>query len=396
VQRKFYPVNTDFARRNRLNHVYSFNHNLAKVFSKKVFATQPEAFAEVNGRRKVPRGSGRTDPQPDLTRPEAVEIAAQAALAHFADKPNSKSFSLSINDNVLFDTTERTEAVVSPLRYFRTRPNYTDLVFGFMNQVAKRVFEEGGAWQTPAGEDRYLTALAYYWTEPAPTIPIHPRVMPVLTSDRAQWHDPDYRTQDKALIQAWAASGAERLATWDYYFGAPHLYPRQFNQWIFESIRHMSNAGIDVFFSQLPSFWGLDGAKAWFAAELLWNPEQDAHALLDEYYDSFFGPASAPIRAFYETAERHRNENEGQADWIKLYKDESGIALFTPEVLAEMRGYIELAEAKLGIRPLGDMRTNQDALRFQKRVQVVSKAFRLTELYADFEPIASSFDCSLP
>ena len=379
AQRKFHPVNIDFARRNRLNQIYSFNHNLAKVFSEEVFATTPEVFSEVNGRRKEPRGSGGTDPQPDLTQPEAIEVAAQAAISHFADNPNSESFSLSINDNVLFDTTERTEAAVSPLRYFRTRPNYTDLVFGFMNQVAKRVFDEGGAWQTPAGEDRYLTALSYYWAEPAPTITIHPRVMPVLTSDRAQWHDHDYRTQDKTLIQAWAASGAERVATWDYYFGAPYLYPRQFNQWIVESIRHMSDEGIDVFFSQLPSFWGLDGAKAWFAAELLWNPEQDAHALLDEYYDNFFGPASAPIRAFYETAERHRNENEGQADWIKLYKDESGIALFSPEVLAEMRDYIELAEAEIGVPP------KQEASRFQKRVQVVSEAFRLTELYADFD-----------
>ena len=379
AQRKFHPVNIDFARRNRLNQIYSFNHNLAKVFSEEVFATTPEVFSEVNGRRKEPRGSGGTDPQPDLTQPEAIEVAAQAAISHFADNPNSESFSLSINDNVLFDTTERTEAAVSPLRYFRTRPNYTDLVFGFMNQVAKRVFDEGGAWQTPTGEDRYLTALSYYWAEPAPTITIHPRVMPVLTSDRAQWHDHDYRTQDKTLIQAWAASGAERVATWDYYFGAPYLYPRQFNQWIVESIRHMSDEGIDVFFSQLPSFWGLDGAKAWFAAELLWNPEQDAHALLDEYYDNFFGPASAPIRAFYETAERHRNENEGQADWIKLYKDESGIALFSPEVLAEMRDYIELAEAEIGVPP------KQEASRFQKRVQVVSEAFRLTELYADFD-----------
>ena len=395
AQRKFHPVNIDFARRNRLNQIYSFNHNLAKVFSEEVFATTPEVFSEVNGRRKEPRGSGGTDPQPDLTQPEAIEVAAQAAISHFADNPNSESFSLSINDNVLFDTTERTEAAVSPLRYFRTRPNYTDLVFGFMNQVAKRVFDEGGAWQTPTGEDRYLTALSYYWAEPAPTITIHPRVMPVLTSDRAQWHDHDYRTQDKTLIQAWAASGAERVATWDYYFGAPYLYPRQFNQWIIESIRHMSDEGIDVFFSQLPSFWGLDGAKAWFAAELLWNPEQDAHALLDEYYDNFFGPASASIRAFYETAERHRNENEGQADWIKLYKDESGIALFTPKVLAEMRGYIELAEAKLGVPP------KLDASRFQKRVQVVSEAFRLTELYADFDQsrralVQACFDSESP
>ena len=51
VQRKFHPVNTDFARRNRLNQVYSFNHNLSKVFSEEVFATKPEVFSKVNGRR---------------------------------------------------------------------------------------------------------------------------------------------------------------------------------------------------------------------------------------------------------------------------------------------------------------------------------------------------------
>lgn len=396
VQRQFHPVDTDFARRNRLNRVYSFNHNLARIFSKEVFASNPEVFSLVNGRRKTPRGSAGTDRQPDFTHPAAVEIAAQAALDHFAAKPESTSFSLSINDNVLFDMTERTKAAVSPLRYFRRRPEYTNLVFGFMNQVAERVFAEGGAWQTPAGKDRYLTALSYYWTEPAPTIQIHPRVMPVLTSDRAQWHDPAYRAQDKKLIEAWANSGAERVATWDYYFGAPYPYPRQFNQWIAESLQHLSASGVDVFFSQLPSFWGLDGAKAWLGAALLWDPSQDADALLDEYYNNFFGAASQSIRAFYETAERFRNQNEGQADWIKLYKDESSIALFTPEVLAEMRGYLDQAAHKLGVPPLGGhsvassrlkagLQPMQNTSRFQQRVEVVSEAFRLTELYAAFD-----------
>ncbi|MGZ0707452.1 DUF4838 domain-containing protein [Coraliomargarita sp. W4R53] len=379
VQRKFYPVNTDFARRNRLNSVYSFNHNLAKVFSPELFESKPEVFAEVNGRRKQPRGSGGTDPQPDFTQADAVEVAAQAALDHFKAHPDATSFSLSINDNVVFDTSERTQAVVSPLKYFRGRPDYTDLVFGFMNRVAARVFEVGGAWETPAGEARYLTALSYYWTEPAPTISIHPRVMPVLTSDRAQWHDPDYRHQDQELIRAWVQSGAERVATWDYYFGAPYPYPRQFNQWIAESLKFMANEGVDVFFSQLPSFWGLDGAKAWFGAELLWDPTQDAERLLDEYYDNFFGEASASIRAFYETAERYRNEHEGQADWIKLYKDESSVALFTPEVLVKMRGHLETAAQRVGHAP------GAGASRFQKRVEVVSDAFRLTELYAAFD-----------
>jgi hypothetical protein len=379
VQRQFYPVNTDFARRNRLNSVFSFNHNLAKVFNAQLFESSPEVFSEVNGRRKQPRGSGGTDPQPDFTQAGAVEVAAQAALSYFEAHPESTSFSLSINDNVLFDTTARTEAVVSPLSYFRGRPNYTDLVFGFMNRVAERVFETAGAWETPDGQDRYLTALSYYWTEPAPTIQIHPRVMPVLTSDRAQWHDPDYRQQDQELIRAWTHSGAERVATWDYYFGAPYPYPRQFNQWIAESLKFMADEGVDVFFSQLPSFWGLDGAKAWLGAELLWDPDQDAAVLLDEYYDNFFGAASEPMRAFYETAEQYRNEHEGQADWIKLYKDESSIALFTSEVLQQMRGYLQAAEAQLGGSP------ERDTSRFKQRIEVVSAAFRLTELYAAFD-----------
>ena len=374
VQRRLYPANTHFARRNRLNTVYSFNHNLARVFTEELFKKQPEVFAEVNGRRKIPAGSGATDPQIDFTNPKAVEFAAQAALDHFAAKPSSTSFSLSINDNVLFDTSERTQAVVSPLRYFRGRPDYTDLVFGFMNRVAERVFDEAGAWQTPEGEDRYLTALSYYWTEPAPTIRMHPRVMPVLTSDRAQWHDPEYRKQDKELISAWTASGVERVATWDYYFGAPYLHPRQFNEWIVESLQYMSDAGVDVFFSQLPSFWGLDGAKAWLATQLLWDAQQDAEELLNEYYTNFFGAAAEPMRTFYELAERHRNENEGEADWIKLYKDESGVALFTPDVLQQMRALLEAAELQA-----------IDAARYAVRVEAVSEAFRITELYAKFD-----------
>ena len=188
-----------------------------------------------------------------------------------------------------FDESHRTEQAVAPLRYFRQRPDYTNLVFAFMNAVAVEVFDTAGLWQTPSGKPRYVTALAYFWTEQSPAITQHPRVMPVLTSDRAQWHDPAYRAEDRALIQRWAESGAERLATWDYYFGAPYPYPRQFNQWIDESLKYLHAQGVDVF-SQLPASWGLDGPKAWLAAQLLWDPGQSAEVLLDEFYTHFFGP----------------------------------------------------------------------------------------------------------
>jgi hypothetical protein len=211
--------------------------------------------------------------------------------------------------------------------------------------------------------------------------------MPVLTSDRAQWHDSAYRAQDKALIQRWADSGAERIATWDYYFGAPYPYPRQFTQWIGESIPFLHQSGVDVFFSQLPSIWGLDGPKAWLTAELLRDPKQDVAALQGEYYANFFGPAAAPIREFYEIAEQTRNEREGPANWIKFYKDEAGIELFTPEVLARMRACLDLAIAQARQGPLISAAASGgrlDAQRYLARVRIVSEAFSYTEFYAAY------------
>ena len=385
VQRQLYPMESDYARRNRLVGGYSFNHALSKIFTPEIFAREPELFAEVYGNRRVPTGSGKHDPQPDFTELRAVELAAKTALQYFRENPESQSFSLSINDNCLFDDSERTAAALGTLSYFRERPNYTDLVFSFMNQVAEQMEElhkiqfmenkaETSVWLTPKGATRYLTALAYYWTEQSPSMRLHPNVMPVLTSDRAQWHDPGYRSEDRALIERWSQSGASRIATWDYYFGAPLPYPRQFNRWIAESLEHLADNQVTVFFSQLPSAWGLDGAKAWFASQLLWNPWQDDATLLDEYYTHFFGAAAGSMRAFYEGAERHRDKHAGNWQWIKYYKDEAGIALFTGGVLTKLRALIERAKVDV----------SDDARRFA-RVQIVSDALTFTELQAAYQ-----------
>ncbi len=400
VQRTLYPVASDFGRRNGLNRRYSFNHNLARIFTQDVFESSPEAFAEIEGARQAPRQSAKYDPQPNFIHPRAVELAAQAARERFEATPQPNSFSLSINDNSLFDEGEATARAVArhsedgsaPVSYFRERPNYTDLVFGFMNEVAEKVYGPvSRPWPLPflaaaRPSAPYLTALAYYWTEQSPSFPLHPQVMPVLTSDRAQWHDPVYREEDKALIRRWAESGAERIATWDYYFGAPYPYPRQFTRWIGESIRFLDEAGVDVFFSQLPSIWGLDGPKAWLTAELLRDPQQDPAELLAEYYENFFGPAAEPIREFYQIAEQTRDEREGTAYWIKFYKDEAAIELFPPATLTRMRECIDLAlqraQAAAPAAASAAAPLELDPMRFVQRVQIVSEAFAYTEAYA--------------
>lgn len=368
--RSLYGSDNEYSLRNRLAGGYSFNHNLARIFKPEIQSIFPDIFADLGNRYIKHKGSAALDPQPNLTHEGAVELTALAAIHYFKKNPSAKSFSLSPNDNILYDTTEATEKAVSPITYFRKRPNYTDMTFQFANQVARKVFNEAGLWKTDQGEDRYLGMLAYYWTEQSPSIPLHPRVLPVLTSDRSQWQNSRYRQEDKALIERWGQTEAEKIGAWDYYFGAPYPYPRQFTQWISESVPYLHENRVDVFFSQLPSMWGLDGPKGWLATQLLWNADSDAEDLLNEFYDEFFGNASEAIRAFYEKAESHRNKNEGDANWIKYYLDESGIELFPKSVIAEMRSHIEIAKRR--VSPLS---------RYYQRLVIVSEAFELTELY---------------
>jgi hypothetical protein len=368
--RSLYGSDTEYSLRNRLAGGYSFNHNLARIFKPEIQSIIPNIFADLGYRHIKHSGNRSTDPQPNLTHKGAVQLTALAAIHHFKKYPSAKSFSLSPNDNILYDTTEATEKAVSPITYFRKRPNYTDMTFEFANQVAHKVFNEAGLWKTDKGEDRYLGMLAYYWAEQSPSIPLHPRVLPILTSDRSQWQDSRYRQEDKALIERWGKTEAKKIGAWDYYFGAPYPYPRQFTQWISESVPHLHRNRVDVFFSQLPSMWGLDGPKACLATQLLWDADAEAEDLLIEFYNEFFGDASQAIRVFYEKAESHRNENEGSANWIKFYLDESGIELFPNSVLEEMRTSIEAAKSMV-----------HPSSRYYQRIQIISEAFELTELY---------------
>lgn len=361
-----------FVRWSRLNRDYTFNHNFGSIFDRKAFEARPEAFAEIRGERRAPSGSNRYDPQPDFTSDAAVEIAADAAREHFRANPEAVSFSISTNDNVRFDTSEATREVVEPLSYFRGLPNYTDLVFGFANRVAERVFADEAMRSTPDGQPRFLTSLAYFWAEAAPTVELHPRVLPVLTADRAQWADPDFRAQDRALIEAWANSGAAKLASWDYYFGAAYPYPRQFNEWIGRSVNHQARHGVDVFFAQLSPVWGFDGAKPWIAARLLWDATADVEALERRFHRSFFGPAGDPMARFYETLEDRRDRRLGDAAWIKFYKDEAGIEMLSPEDCAELNAILERAQA-----------TVAPGSRFAERIGVVRDAFAYTTAYSE-------------
>ncbi|MEY4938576.1 MAG: hypothetical protein RIQ93_311 [Verrucomicrobiota bacterium] len=349
---------------NRLQARFDHSHALNEIFSPEDLRRNPTMAPMRNGQRFIPaRGDGNW--QPDLTSAAAIEHAATAANRAFAADPDRLSFSLSENDSARFDDSAATDAVVSPPRFFRQRPDYSDLIFGFTNAVAERVAR--------VHPDRYLPAYAYYWAENAPRFSIAPNVIPWLTADRAQWFDPAFASEDQALIRRWTKSGARIVGAYDYVYGVPYLVPRPTLYAATRSIPFLYEAGVRAFFAETYPNWALDGPKPWITAQLLWSPEASADELLDNYYREFWAEAGPAMRNFFSLGEGAWLNQPKPGYWIKYYQDDHQLILFPSSLRTRLRAAIEEARRVASSRDVKD------------RIEFVSAGFAVSEAFAAWE-----------
>lgn len=338
----------EWGSRNLLNKQWNFNHNLHRVIVPDFFETKPQWFS-LHGDKRVPTKGGR-GPNPNIANPEVARFVATEAIQFFEDNPKTETFSIAVTDNVRFDESADTLDVVTPFEYFRNRPNYSDLVFGFSNQVANEIWPLDDDPQIQfddvpeSARDKFLGTLAYYWAEQVPSFPVHPRIIPYLTSDRGQWFSDAYREEDKKLIEAWCAAGPEIVGTWDYYEGGPYFIPRGFMRSVAESIPFMREAGIRAFFAEGGPMWGFDAPRLWLAAQLLWDAEQDPDSLIDEFFQGYYKESAEPMRSFFGICERIWYAQTGPPIWLKYYLMPSQAELFPPEVWNELEAKLSQAE----------------------------------------------------
>jgi hypothetical protein len=354
----------EWARRNGLHGSLPHAHALKDVFPPRLFDAHPEWFPLLEGRRYRPVSSEDYNWQPNLALPEVAAHAVAQADAFFDREPQAAGISLSVNDSICFDQSDATVRARGPLRWFRGRPDYSDVVFGFMNRVADNV-----AHRRP---DKLLSAYAYYWCENTPSFSVRANVVPWLTADRSQWYDEAFRNEDRALIERWCHSGAKIVGMYDYLYGAPFLVPRVTTRLTAESIEFAYREGVRAYCAEANPNWGLDGPKLWLAAQLLWDPGQPVDALLNDYYAHFWGEAAPPMRRFYERCEKAWLRQPGPGWWLKYYQDEAQAELFPSDVCAALRSCLEDAQS----------RARDPAM--QARVEMVSASFSVTERFSAF------------
>lgn len=121
-----------------------------------------------------------------------------------------------------------------------------------------------------------------------------------------------------------------------------------------------------IFIDSVWEHWSTHGPQYYVMAQLVWNPQVDAQAVLDDYYKRAFGPAAGSVREYYETLEKERMKFtalDGETGVFSLPK------LFTPELLRDSQIRLDRAAAAVP----------RDSL-FAQRVAFVRAGYEYTRL----------------
>ena len=335
-----------------LNHSYT-------DWAGKYCEDHPEYFATING---VPDCQNRKEAGRviiDFTEPAVLEQTVADAEQFFAQPPWNVPdeidwgkymhyfpiFPVIPNDSFT-RAGEDAERLgwVTPER--GRRGTFSDYVWGFVNEVAKRAKADY--------PDRYIGSLAYAYQFLPPTRiqRLEDNVLVMICQQRLQRWDPERKREDREALLGWLRLKPARLYIWEYYNvrlsesfrGVPSIATRLID----EDIKFLKDYSMGEFIESesVPrSEWqhkleltSMSHLNHYVTAKLLWNPDQRLEDILDDYYRRFYGPAEQPMREFYGLLEDNwmNPEKHSTTPWRTL---------FTPEDIDRLFALLDRAKA---------------------------------------------------
>jgi hypothetical protein len=294
------PLDGDWAARRKLNghfidlkpyhggqikwahFVHTFN---LLVPPEEYFESHPEYYSLVKGQRTAYQA------QLCLTNPDVLRITIEGVKQWLRDDPTANVVSVSQNDWYSPCECDNCRAIDD------YEGSHSGSVVRFVNQVAEAIEQEF--------PHVAICTLAYQYTRKAPKhVRPRPNVIIRLCSIECCFAHPlDRCERNRSFvddIRAWSQI-CNRIYIWDYVteFGHyqspfPNLYSLQPN------VQFLLAHGVKGLFEQGPITTSeMAELRAYLIAKLLWNPDIDVDATIDDFLQGYFGQASAPFMRQY-------------------------------------------------------------------------------------------------
>ncbi len=291
----------DFHRLHLIEDMFAvgyFVHTFHKLVPwQQYFRSKPEYFALMNGKRIID--------QLCLTNEDVFRLTVEKLEQEMRLQPDKQFWSVSQDDN--FSHCQ----CANCLRIIEDEGSAAGPVIHFVNRVAAYF------------PDKIISTLAYQYSRKAPakTKPLDNVQIMLCTIElnRSQPIDVDKRSSSFLKdMEDWGRI-SNHIFLWDYTVNFnhhispfPNLHTLQPNIQLFvrnQVTEHFqqSNTGVGHTFSEL---------KSYLIAKLLWNPNADAQAIINEFTGGFYGPAAIWIRKYMEHLQ---HEILSTGEWLDIY-----------------------------------------------------------------------------
>ncbi len=295
------------------------------------FETHPEYFSEIGGVRRS------HETQLCLTNPDVLEIVTEKMLKRMVEQPNARQHNFSQMDYYNYCECEKCRAI---------NEQYGTLggtQYWFLNQLAERT--------SKVYPEKLIGTLAYMYTEEPPQdMKMHPNIAvwlchmfptcdshPIATCPL----DADY----KRRAMKWSEI-TKHLYIWHYIVDFAHYYnPFPNFRAMASDMRFYRDIGVEGIYLQGMGHGGGGGEwsllRPWYGMKLVWNPDQDANAIMRDFLNGYYGAAATPL---YEYITLLEGKVEKENIHHHLYTNPAQ-GYLTDEVLERSVALFDAAEA---------------------------------------------------
>ena len=258
--------------------------------AKRLFKEHPEYFALVDGKR--------SPKQIDVANPQVLKLTVAAVKDFFRKNPDAPWIGMGPNDGDGFSEDPVSMALDGDDRdSFASAPSMTDRYIWFFNHVLEGIHDEF--------PDKKIAFYIYadYVRPPVRYTP-DPRIVGALAPiTLCRVHGPGNPVCPEKSYYAWLIGAwSKKLSTvYDrgYWF---NLADPGFPFIMVHRLRHQiplaHKLGIAGWRVETAPKWASETPSLYIAAKLMWNPDADVDALMQDFYDKFYGPAAEPMGAY--------------------------------------------------------------------------------------------------
>lgn len=160
-----------------------------------------------------------------------------------------------------------------------------------------------------------------YWGGMPPEFPLPDNLL-FDFSIRGEWNELSPASRDKQIseLKAWANKGHGKLLLWSYpgkYHGEFPGVPAATPRYAASFLKRVRPYALGCYFESHTDYRFFNYLLHYVYGKILWNPDTDVEALLNEHHRLMYGPAAAPMKEFFDSIERN---------WMKV----AGYAVDTP------------------------------------------------------------------